>query len=423
VPTLNVSANLVFAEPLSSTLTLRQNNRYEYIRDRQDIGIFDKDLTSSKYELINYNQSTGFERDQNRFTSYIGLSWKIRKLTLGAGVAALWQRIHNDFKSITQPLNMNLFNIVPSANIQWKQFSGNYNMNVSAPQINYLNTVPDSTNPFAVRVGNAYLKPSRQHQFYLSNFNFFQGSGTSYNIWLNGSIIDNDVIMKRTVFANGTQRDSAVNANGSIQFWGGIGFGKEYKNRQKFIFSFRVSPNFSYNQRKLIVNNKESMAKTFGFGPGLNIGLNWNDKVEFRPQYSPRFDRTTYSDASFQNIRAITHYLESELIVRWPKKLVWETNIAYRSINQVSPGLPRTNVLWNAAVTLLMLKGDAGLLKLSVFDILDRNNGLYRYTTQNQIIDNQTNVLQRYGALSFTYNIRNLGAPKKVGGKDRLFFF
>ena len=115
--------------------------------------------------------------------------------------------------------------------------------------------------------------------------------------------------------------------------------------------------------------------------------------------------------------------MESELIVRWPKKLIWETNLAYRYTNQVAPGLPKENVLWNAAVTLMMLKGDVGLLKLSVFDLLNRNNGLYRYTTQNQIVDQQTNVLKRFVELSFTYNIRNMGAPKKVGGKDRLFLF
>ncbi len=70
-----------------------------------------------------------------------------------------------------------------------------------------------------------------------------------------------------------------------------------------------------------------------------------------------------------------------------------------------------------------MLKGGVGLLKFAVFDILDRNNGFYRYTTQNQIVDQQTNVLNRFAELSFTYNIRNMGAPKKVGGRDRLFMF
>jgi hypothetical protein len=47
-----------------------------------------------------------------------------------------------------------------------------------------------------------------------------------------------------------------------------------------------------------------------------------------------------------------------------------------------------------------MLKGDVGMLKLSVFDILNRNNGFYRFTGQNQITDQRTNVLQRYGLLT-----------------------
>jgi hypothetical protein len=153
------------------------------------------------------------------------------------------------------------------------------------------------------------------------------------------------------------------------------------------------------------------------------MGLNWNDIIEFRPMYNLSISRTSYTEPTFQNIKAITQYAEGELIIRWPKKLVWETNVAFRSTDQVAPGLPKENILWNAAVTLLMFKGDVGMLKLHVFDLLDRNNGLFRYTTQNQIVDQQTNVLQRYGALTFTYNIRNMGAPKKVGGRDRLFMF
>jgi hypothetical protein len=320
-------------------------------------------------------------------------------------------------------INTSLFNIVLSASMQWKQLSANYSMNVTAPQISYLIPIPDNTNPFAIRYGNPYLKPARQHNFYISNYNFFQGTGANYNIWVNGNFVKNDVVMSRTIDANGVQTDRPVNANGTAQLYAGLGFGKEYKNKQKFIFSFRLSPYINYNRRKLIVNNNESIASTFGYGPSFNIGLNWNDIIEFRPQYSPSFSKTKYTDPSFKNIEAVTQYMEGELIIRLPKKLVWETNLVYRYTNQVAPGLPKTNVLWNAGVTLLMFKGDVGLLKFSVFDILNRNNGVYRYLTQNQIIDQRTNVLQRFGELSFTYNVRNMGAPKKVGGKDRLFLF
>jgi hypothetical protein len=422
-PGLSSNSSLSFTEPLTKKLTLRINERHEFLKDKQDIGTYNQDPSSFKYELLDYARSSGFQRTQNKFYSYAGLSYKVKKVTLNAGLSGLWQKIHNDFKNITEPINLSLFNIVPSASLQWKQLSANYSMNVNAPQTSYLIPVPDNTNPFAIRYGNPYLKPAHQHNFYASNYNFFQGTGASYNFWMNASLINNDVVMSRTVAQNGVQTDRPVNADGTIQISFGTGYGKEYKNKQKFIFSYRVSPNINYNRRKLIVNNNESTAKTFGYGAGFNIGLNWNDKIEFRPMYSPSVNQTSYTDPYFKNIKAVTHYMEGELIVRLPKKLVWETNMAYRYTTQVAPGLPKTNILWNAAVTLLMFKGDVGLLKLSVFDILDRNNGYYRYTTQNQIVDQRTNVMQRFGELSFTYNIRNMGAPKKVGGRDRLFMF
>lgn len=422
-PGLNGSSSLSFTEPLTKKLTLRINERHDFLKDKQDIGTFSIDPSNFKYELLDYARSSGFERTQNKFTSYAGLSYRLKQVTLNAGLNALWQNIHNRFKNTGQPINMNLFNVLPNVSMQWKQLSAQYSMNVNVPQISYLIPVPDNTNPFAIRYGNPYLKPLRQHNFYVSNYNFFQGTGASYNLYVNANFINNDVVMSRTVAPNGIQTDRPVNADGSVQLSVGMGYGKEYKNKQKFIFSYRLSPNGSYNKRKLIVNNSESIAKTYSYGANLTIGLNWNDVIEFRPLYGPSISRTTYTDPYFKNIKAVTHNIEGELIIRLPKKLVWETNVAYRNTTQVAPGLPKTNIFWNAGVTLLMFKGDVGLLKLSVYDILDRNNGYYRYTNQNQIIDQKTNVLQRFGELSFTYNIRNLGASKKVGGKDRLFLF
>lgn len=421
VPGLSANAGLSFAEPLSKKLTLRFNNRYEFLKDQQDIGIYDG--VNSKYDVLNEDKSSGSKRTQNNFTSNLWLSYKIKKVTLTAGINGLWQTIHNEFRNIAAPLNSSLFNTVPYFAFNWKQLSASYSQQVTAPSINYLIPVPDSTNPFYIQYGNPYLRPAMRRQFYISNFNFFQGTGASYNFYINGSFTDNDVVMSRTVDASGVQSVVPVNADGSIRFYAGAGFGKEFKNKQKFIFSFRISPYINFDRRKLIVNKNVSRATNFNFGPNFTMGLNWNDVVEFRPQYSPGISRTSYTDPSFKNIKAVTHSVEGELIVRWPKKLVWETNLAYRHTDQAAPGLPRKNILWNAAVTLMMLKGDVGLLKLSVFDLLDQNNGLYRYTTENQIVDNQTNVLKRYGSVSFTYNIRNMGAPKKVGGRDRLFWF
>lgn len=422
VPSLSVNTNLNFSEPLTKTLTFRFNNQYQYLQDIQDIGIYYRDAKNN-YDLLDEAQARGFERDQHRVNSYLGLSYKIKQVTLSAGVNNLWQSINNEFKKVAAPTRTTLFDVLPSFSLNWKQLSAQINRSVTAPAISNLIPVPDSTNPFFIRYGNPDLKPARRTSFYVNNFNFLQGSGTSYNIYINGTFTDDDVVMSRTVLPNGVQVTKPVNASGSFNLYAGIGFGKEFKNQQKFIFSFRFSPYMNYDRRKLIVNNNVSTASTMGIGPNFNLSFNWNDKVEIRPMYNPSINRTTYTDPSFKNIQAITHYLENELIVRLPAKLVWETNIAYRYNSEVAPGLPKENLLWNAAVTLLMLKDEVGMLKLGVFDILNRNNGFYRFTSQNQITDQQTNVLQRYASLSFTYNIRNMGAGKKVGGRDRLFIF
>lgn len=422
VPSLSVNTNLNFSEPLSKALTFRFNNQYQYLQDIQDVGIYYRDAKNN-YDLLDEAQARGFERDQHRVNSYVGLSYKIKQVTISAGVNNLWQSINNEFKKVAAPTRTTLFDVLPSFSLNWKQLSAQVNRSVTAPAISNLIPVPDSTNPFYIRYGNPELKPARRTSFYVSNFNFLQGSGTSYNIYINGTFTDDDVVMSRTVLSNGVQVTKPVNASGSFNLYAGIGFGKEFKNQQKFIFSFRFSPYVNYDRRKLIVNNNVSTASTLGIGPNFNLSFNWNDKVEMRPMYNPSINRTTYTDPSFKNIQAITHYLENELIVRLPAKLVWETNIAYRYNSEVAPGLPKENLLWNAAVTLLMLKDEVGMLKLGVFDILNRNNGFYRFTSQNQITDQQTNVLQRYASLSFTYNIRNMGAGKKVGGRDRLFIF
>jgi hypothetical protein len=111
--------------------------------------------------------------------------------------------------------------------------------------------------------------------------------------------------------------------------------------------------------------------------------------------------------------------LSGEFIVRLPKKLVWETNLAYRYTSNLAPGLPKTNIYWNAALTFLMFKEDKGQLKLAVYDILNSNNNALRFVSGNLITDSKSMVLQRYFMVTYSYNIRSLAGQKtKVGGNQ-----
>ena len=70
-----------------------------------------------------------------------------------------------------------------------------------------------------------------------------------------------------------------------------------------------------------------------------------------------------------------------------------------------------------------MLKNEAGVLKLSVNDILDRNQSIWVSANRNTVTTTENNILGRYFLVTFTYNVRPAGVKKKVGGRERLFMF
>lgn len=92
------------------------------------------------------------------------------------------------------------------------------------------------------------------------------------------------------------QKVFPVNADGTKQIYAGFGLGKEIKNKQKFQLNLRLSPHFSFDQRRLIVNEKASTATNLQYGAGFSMSLNWNDVIETRNEYRPSFSHTRYTD-------------------------------------------------------------------------------------------------------------------------------
>jgi hypothetical protein len=56
---------------------------------------------------------------------------------------------------------------------------------------------------------------------------------------------------------------------------------------------------------------------------------------------------------------------------------------------------------------------------LSVYDLLNQNNAISRTNTDSYIQDSQTNVLNRYYMLTFTYNFKKYFAKKEEAKGNR----
>ncbi|HEY4060364.1 MAG TPA: outer membrane beta-barrel protein [Puia sp.] len=422
-PNLSTTTAIGWADPLSARWTLRLNANYQYLEDQYGIGIYNNDPVTGHYDLFLPEGSNGYHRTQNIGFANALLAYTIKSWTITGGVALSSQQINNTYDKVDKAAGLSLFNVFPSLAITWKNVRAQYNESVTAPEITYLSPVPDSTNPFYVVYGNPLLKPGHRRSFSISWFSSNPRNNLRENLSVNGSRTDRDVILSRTVATDGSQSITPVNADGTLRLSSLGSLGRDFRDRH-FIFSARINARFLVTRQELLVNDNAGTSATTSVGPGLSLGFNWNDKVEINPDYSYSISASHYSIPAFRSIRVNTHQVQADVIVRAPGKWIWENKIFYRYNDQVAPGLPRDNLLWNAALAYPFLAHNKGQLKLNVYDVLNRSNNFIAYTSGNAIINQDTNVLQRYLMLTFTYNIQNFNTPdKEKEGKQRLFVF
>jgi hypothetical protein len=74
--------------------------------------------------------------------------------------------------------------------------------------------------------------------------------------------------------------------------------------------------------------------------------------------------------------------------------------------------------LWNAAIGKKFLKNRQGELKLSVFDLLKQNQSIVRTVTGAYIEDAQSQVLQQYFMLTFSYSLKNFGVAARQNNNN-----
>lgn len=406
-------------EPLSLEWTLKFQSRFEYLKDQQDVAVYNKESLSKKYTLIDVTQSNELMRNQKTIAPNLALQYSLRQFSFSAGLTGQWQTASN-YLNTQNYLNFRLFNILPNILMSWKSLSMRLIKSITLPPISQLNPVADSSNPFFIRFGNTQLKPSGTTEFNINNFTVSKDRTMDYSFNFNYALTNDDIIQSRSFAANGIQTVRPVNRDGSIAIRGGAGISKEFKSKQAFQLSLQAGGLIRINKQSLLLNDVESKVSAYQLEPNFSLVLNWKDIVEVRPEYRYLVNRTEYTDPFFTNLKAAQHFIESDVTVRWPKNFIWESTVSYRYSNDVSPGFPKDNLLWNAGISLQFLKDQKGTLKFSIYDLLNRNNNLNRFTTQNQIIDQETNILKRYGLLTFTYNIRNIGVKS---GKERFRLF
>lgn len=408
-----------YTEPISKKLNFKADVSGNIINSENALSTFYRNPANQLYDIAIPNLSQTVKQGGFKTNTNISLGYKVTKdLYLQPGLVHNYISLNNRFTN-TVDINQRYNFIWPTFQLKYKIFRFNYSARFTEPNVSYLQPVADNTNAFYIRNGNPNLLPARVQGLSMNMYKYDPKSLINYNLYGYGNFTKNGIVNAITI-NNGVQTINPVNKNGIYNFSGGANISKDFKKDKT---SLKVGLGFwaNFDHSPVIVNNIESDANVFYVGPNGSIRLNLNDKVEINQSYSVNLNRSRYDDSYYTNISYNTHQSTSELIVRYPKKLVFETSYSLTINDQKIAGYNNNIKFWNAALTYLFMKNDRAQLKFSVNDILQSNVRRNIQITGNSVIDTQSNNLGRYGMLTLTYNIQNFG--QKVGGRQTFFNF
>jgi hypothetical protein len=422
IPRTDLATTFNFSEPLNKHFTIRLGARHEFSKLNNGVSTYNSSI-GGKYDVFNTLLSSDFRRISNRGFLGLGLEYKWKDLTITPQVRVLGQHVNNKLISTNTFIKQDQFSVLPIFTIVYKQLSIGYNRGINLPGFNALNPVIDLSNPYFIVRGNPDLLSSKKDNI---NLNYYFNDAKRYiNVggWMEAGSTRNDIIQSITVDDKGVQTSVPINANGSRNYSMNWNVNKQYKNKQNRIFMWNTGNWMGMNKSKLVFNGIETWQTTFNYNHWFGIGLNLNDKFEWNMNYSFGKNFTKYTSSYFKELKVSQYDWGNEFVLRWPKHIIWETQISYAYNGSIPKGYPRETIRWNGALNLTMLKNEAGVLKLAVNDILDRNQSIWVNANRNTITTTENNILGRYFLATFSYNVRPAGVKRRIGGRERLFNF
>jgi len=235
---------------------------------------------------------------------------------------------------------------------------------------------------------------------------------SGYNVYATTTFTENAVISKTITDPVTYKRTTTYeNVNGSHWSYLSGGYNKKYK-MDKHEFSYNLDLDLNYNKNKSFSNELELTTKSLDLRPEVSFTYNYNDLIEVSPRYNYNYKTLDYSIDLGQEKKYSSSTLGVNLETFWPKMIEIENDFSMNYNPNVAPGFTKTTYMWNASIGMKMIK-DKGILKLKVFDLLNQNTSVRRFSNQDYISDTESLVLKQYFMLSFTYKVNKIGGKKR----------
>jgi hypothetical protein len=412
-----INSSISYNEPLSKKSSLRLSYTYNYSKNNTLRETFDFNNLSSVYDLFNDSLSSDFDNYTKTSSVGINYNYAIKKGNLSVGTT--WQ--NNKTKTVAllkdSVYRQSFSGLVPYLSFntsgKGKRLNVNYNFSARPPQAYQLQPVIDNSNPLYLRLGNPNLTYSTSHNLSVGLFWFDQKKG--WNINANGNIntvvnnISTSTIYDKTT---GVQISIPVNVNGVYYSYARIYYSRPVKFLSKGSRWFVNSNlNFSRNVNLLNYEKNTSHSSTKFINTGLSVEV--KEVASLSLSCNINSQSVTYSLKEEQNNKTNRYGVDADL--RLTPNKTSDINISwgfYKNSGSLAGFNKQVNMV-DLDITQYFDKKKTWWLKLKVYDLLQQNVNVYRYSGENFIEDVQTNGLGRFYLLSLNYKLNKFAGNKR----------
>ncbi len=414
------SANLIYTEPLGKKSLLEFNTYLSKSIGSSSRRIFDRNNATDTYDLLNTRLTNEFNSEYTY--SGGGMSYRAnqKKYNFSTGVSLQRAVLDGENISAKTKLSQSFQDILPNATFRYnfsqtKNLNLDYRTSTNQPSITQLQPVLDQSNINRQSIGNPDLKRSYVHNL---NIRFFSSkilAGKSFFSTLNASTTNNSIVNYDSVLPNRTILTRPVNVNGAYRINGSMNYGfgiKKLKSRLSFGLNAGLNNNISY------ANGVLNTIVTKSTGPSMTYSYIVDDVIDINLTARYSFSNTNNAVNPTLNTNFLTKVFGADMTNYLPLNIVLNQSFNYAINTGRAEGFNTAIPIWNASFSKFFLKNKRAEIKMSAFDLLNKNIGISRNVSQNQIVDRSYNVISQYFMLTFTYSLQKsgLGGGARAGG-------
>jgi hypothetical protein len=420
----NYNTTIEYAEPIKDSIKFKIGFDLIMQKATEDLNTFDFDPLSQSYSDVNEVQSNDLTSSTKTLRPKAGFSIEKSKFNLTVISGTSITQFDNRSLYLGNVTNLDKNYVLPYANIQSsyrfgdsKSLNLNYNYDVDFPQASQILPVKNLSNSLYTWIGNPDLNPNKRHNGNLSFYNYIQESHASYNFNLGVNFSDSQVISSTVFDENRKAETTFKNVTGPYyaNFYGGW---QKRISREVHSFTFAINLNGSYSFSKQFTNGNLFAWKTYRIEPKTELTYEYGKSFVVKPSYSFTFNDSKSSNMAISSPSNVLHKFNIQTTNYGFKSWVWGNDFGYNYNSNIADGFKKDFYLWNTSLSYSFFHNKM-IAKVKVYDILNQNQGTFRYIRANSIYDMENTVLKRYMMFSLSYKIKKFAGRESRSSEDR----